>query len=736
MERASGEEGDTFHGHLVQARKDNFGDPLTVQWRGKVHSFVDGCGLNSPGRWRPTARGRGITGGREAFVKSLRKLLDDFIRSEIGDVRRAFFMLALGKYEEAPFSEQAMSRLRAAWFGLLEDPASASHVEPGQPFYLEALSQTCRAMGDEDWEVLTRAEDNYSRGRRRGVNRPFPRVVAVFRPKGKWREYDESEFQAINENYASAKAVPDQLEKQFEEEEALGFMYPLSEKEARRRFGDTLRVASLGAIIKDDGSVRALFDGTHSVKLNNMITIADKLEFPTPSNAARAMEIQLEDGNHLLVGIAADIAKAHRRYKHAPEDHGYLGCRARPDGPVWINRVGTFGVACAAYHFARLAGLVGRGALRVAQQATLFQMLFADDLQIMAGGESKYHDIWVVLLYWLTVGTPFKWSKFRGGVCLDYVGFYFDYFRFKVGLSERRAKWIMDFIVDAQGGRGLIEHRRFTEFVGRLVYAGQVLYWLRPFMGPLHRWKAAIHPGTVALMPRMVMVVLRYILKLLQEQHYLVSCKSPPMAYREAFRTDAKAEDDFFVLGGWETLHSFNTKECRWFSVKVQAADFPYLFNSQGTAKGMSTVAELLATWLGLHLFGWLATTGRSFSVSAGTDNLANELVLRRQSTTKFPLTYVYMQLEYDLYRCGGHMSLNWRPRELNAAADELTNSCFESFDLAKRIDCHATDMPCELLRELASFHDEMLEWRKGGEGGAPVSRLTKRQKLATKTKW
>ena len=136
-------------------------------------------------------------------------------------------MLAPGKYEEAPFSDQGMSRLRrASWFGLLEDPSSASHLEPGQPFYLEALSQTCRAMGDEDWEVLTRAEDNYSRGRRLGVNRPFPRVVAVFRPKGKWREYDESEFQAINENYASAKAVPDQLEKQFEEEEALGFMYP------------------------------------------------------------------------------------------------------------------------------------------------------------------------------------------------------------------------------------------------------------------------------------------------------------------------------------------------------------------------------------------------------------------------------------------------------------------------------------------------------------------------------
>ncbi|CAE7420359.1 Exosc3, partial [Symbiodinium sp. CCMP2456] len=327
-------------------------------------------------------------------------------------------------------------------------------------------------------------------------------------PKGKWREYDESEFQAMNENYASAKAVPEQLEKQFEEEEALGFMYPLSEKEAR------------------------------------------------------------------------------------------------PEGPIWINRVGTFGVACAAYHFARLAGLVGRGALRVAQQAALFQLLFADDLQIMAGGEKKYHDLWVVL-----------------------------------------------------------------------VYAGQVLYWLRPFMGPLHRWKAAIAPGTVALIPRMVMVVLRYILKLLQEKHYLVSCRSPPVVFREAFRTDAKAEDDFFVLGGWETLSSFDTSSCRWFSIRINASDYPFLFNAQGTTQGMSTVAELLATWLGLHLFGWLDTDGQSFTVSAGTDNLANELVTRRQGTTKFPLTYVYMQLQYDLFRCGGHMNLNWRPRELNTAADDLTNN-------------------------------------------------------------
>ena len=99
----------------------------------------------------------------------------------------------------------------------------------------------------------------------------------------------------------------------------------------------------------------------------------------------------------------------------------------------------------------------------------------------------------------------------------------------------------------------MIEHRRFIEFVGRLVYASQVQCWVKPFMGILHRWKGALKPGTVARTPKMVQVVLRFLAKLLAEGHGQVSSVSPPNPDREAFRTDAKAEKDFFVLGGWET---------------------------------------------------------------------------------------------------------------------------------------------------------------------------------------
>ena len=51
---------DPFHGYMLAARTANYGDALTVSWRGLHQSMCDGCGLNSPGRWRPGSRGLGL----------------------------------------------------------------------------------------------------------------------------------------------------------------------------------------------------------------------------------------------------------------------------------------------------------------------------------------------------------------------------------------------------------------------------------------------------------------------------------------------------------------------------------------------------------------------------------------------------------------------------------------------------------------------------------------------------
>ena len=280
---------------------------------------------------------------------------------------------------ESPFSEEALNKLREEWFILLGGNPLLREKTAHQPFFLFALAATLEQMGDEDTAALTQTPgDNYVTGRKVGVGEPIAPTPLVFRPRRKMRKYDESEFLPIADNYPSAEEAKEIILRQFQEEEKLGWMYPLSESEAKRRFGQRLRVASLAAIPKDEQTVRVLFDGTHSVQVNNEISISDRLEFPCPSELAQVMEHCQQQSYGVVLSIAADIMKAHRRFLHCEEDHGLLGCKAdSTSSTVWINRVGTFGVACAALHFGRLAGAIFRMVIRVLQQQPCFQLLFA-----------------------------------------------------------------------------------------------------------------------------------------------------------------------------------------------------------------------------------------------------------------------------------------------------------------------------------------------------------------------
>ena len=732
------DEEDSFHGRLVGALREHRGMPMTCNWHARPpSSFNDGCGLCSPGRWPPSRRNF-QTGTAGEFIQRLAKLVQNFTHKVIPDTQRAFFALALGKLQVAPFGEGQMAELRAQWFQLLPSPKDAATVPEGQPFFLSAIAQTARLMGEEDADILDTGEDNYTDGRMVGFEHTFPRVPLVFRPKLKERRYDDSEFRADNGNYESAKEHSHQIGIQFQEEERLGFMFPLSEAEARRRFGDRMRVASLGAIPKDDERVRVIFDATHFVQVNNHIRIQDRLEFPGPEASATVMEETLEVGYRLMVAVAADIALAHRRFKHRAEDVGLLGCRVDEDGPIWFNRVGTFGVACAAYHFARLASLLGRLVMRLVGQGHSFQLLFADDLKMLAAGEDKYDRIWYMLIAWLMLGTPFRWPKFRGGVCLEFVGFYMDYCKFEVGLSERRSNWIVQWVEEARKNQGLVAHRSFIELLGRLVYASQVLVWLKPLLAPLHAWKAAVARGTVALMPQTVSVILLFISRMLQKGYHRTSGRSPVKASLQAFRTDAKCDASRVVLGGWELGSSANPKQARWFAYEVQREDAPWLFETEHLPS-RSTVAELMASLIALEVFGHLSgkERPRQLVVEAGTDNLATEHLSRKGSSNKFPLAYVQIQLGLRCYLCGVVFKLRWRPRETNVEADDLTNLVFKRFSQELRCEVDWKRLDWTMMEDLLRFRGEVQGWREEKRKLPPgQARPSKKQRMAAKTKW
>ena len=742
-EQVKGEE-EPFHGKLGRAAKDNGGLPITCNWMNKEKSFTDGGGLCSPGRWFPSDRGVGLCDERKRWIDQLSLKLRTFVIQQIPDLKTATFRLATGHMQEPPFSEDALERLREEWFRRLGGAESLKVVTPHQPFYLFALSETLKRMGDDDASIIVENEgDNYVTGRRVGVESGIPPAPLVFRRKKKIRKYDDSDFLPEATNYPSADEAREIIQKQFEEEERMGWMYPLSDSEARKRFGSKLRVASLAAIPKDEKTVRVLFDGTHSVQVNNEIQIEDQLEFSTPSELARTMEVAQEQDWGVVLAIAADIMKAHRRFLHDERDHGYLCCKADSESKVvWVNRVGTFGVACAALHFGRLAGAIFRMVLRLLRRQQCFQLLFADDLKWIVGGPSKYLDLWTMITGWLLVGTPFSWRKFRGGMSLDYVGFWTDYKRFQLGLSEKRAAWVIQTVDHLEQSDFVMMGRNFSELLGRLGFASQAVPWLRPMLGSLYAWDGVMTPFRATRLPGLVAITLKLIRERFKQGLFTAPCWAPKKRPGEVFRTDAKCETGLVVVAGWE-CHPEDGGSPRWFSFPVREEEAPWIYSRGQEVQRMSTVAELLATYAALHAFGFLqkevdtSREGKISLVGAGTDNLANEFLARKRLTTKLPLGLLMLQFYTKLWDNGLWLKLTWRPREENVEADDLTNGKFEKFERVRRINLQYSDLDTRVLDTLQGTLLSFEESTKELKGTKTMKRgLTKRQKVESKTDW
>ncbi len=361
------------------------------------------------------------------------------------------FELSLGRFKQSPFSESDLSELRHKWCSLLPDPRRAETMVPGQPFYLFALAQSLRLLGDPDVDIIdNQPESNFSEGVHLGHLQPLGPTPQVYRRRVKPSKYDESEWAQEMGNYFKGNEVDAEkiLLEQFKEEELAGRMMPLSEAEARRRYPDqALRIAAQGILEKPDGGHRIIHDGTHGVQLNNQIKVEDRLENPGPREMSCIMETSLAAGERVIFSLNADISKAHRRALVRESDWGVQACRSSSTASVvWLNKVGTFGVASAAFWWSRLMGLIGRFGLQILANDWIFTICFVDDLHIAVGGQSRWLSLWRFLVIMEMVGIPFSYHKFRGGFQSDYVGFWMDYAKFELGLSEKRSAWLVNFV--------------------------------------------------------------------------------------------------------------------------------------------------------------------------------------------------------------------------------------------------------------------------------------------------
>ena len=578
----------------------------------------------------------------------------------------------------------------------------------------------------------------------------MPRTPKVFEEKVKWpRELVEESMKEIwAENYESAEAGKEDIYRQVDEELARGTIKLLGESEAREKYGERLAVAALGAVPKELNSdrVRLIHDGTYSVDVNRRIRVRDRMRFPLVDDAAAVMlegkKVAEEMGTDERCSLVYDIKRAHKLVRIVEKDWGLQAFRLpgeRKEDGVYVHTRGTFGVASAAYYWQRLAATMIRVAHRLGgRDLGLLHLLFADDGWLLGVGRH----CWRALMFWLFVlelnEFPLSWEKVHGGDRVKWIGYELDIRRFEKGVSESKVKWVSDWIDKRLGDGGLLG-RDLKSALGRLVFVAGALQHVRPFLGPIFAWSAVLKGGTYAEMPAAVALLLQFVKKQIAEEP-MTAVKQVASDPVDTFRIDAKAEGEEVVVGGWESYDGGRTEKARWFSVRLNRKNAPWVFLKGEPYRNIAAL-ELTAVLVAIIVFGKEAKLrgGRAcMRLTALTDNASISYVLKKYLSCKFPLSVLLLEVSCQLKRIGMELDLHCVPRGQNVPADSLTNGRFEGFSKEIRLHLDFEKLEFIVLHDLvnkAGELDEEIKLIKSSKEGKQDKPEGKRKRGETKWK-
>ena len=276
------------------------------------------------------------------------------------------------------------NKLRSLWKGELiasgigdED---VDKVAEGQPFHLRLLQGLLHMCGDADHTFLLEGETGFPVG----VLNPLPRTPHMYEEQTSWKLEDDPYMkdEIWRDNYDSVGEHEQFVREHFETECAEGFTEKLTLDQAKALFRDKIAISSLSCGRDAWNKKRIIHDATHGTKINNRIKCRDKQRSPETREKLYLLDYYRRRRS-VIFSLVGDISKAHRRFLRSPNERGLLACRVlKGDDFVFINRVGTFGVASASYWWGRIAG----AGLRLVRELLVPTMpvellIFADDLE-------------------------------------------------------------------------------------------------------------------------------------------------------------------------------------------------------------------------------------------------------------------------------------------------------------------------------------------------------------------
>ena len=336
------------------------GEARKCEVPGKSRMFHDGCGLASSGRWDIEDR----IWNDDGFWKRLRsdsyQLVLQFCGGQQNFDRTCFEMAAKGEAGcKLVQNQELKDRLVDMWKNMLQqegyNTAGLADIAGGQPFRLKLMEALLDRAGDPDHRFLLQGERGYPVG----VLQPLPRTPHMYEEQTSWKLEDDPYMRSEiwRDNYESVGDHEIFVREHFAEECKEGLMERLTLEQAKERFGDKVAVSSLAVLVEEahGNKKRIIHDATHGTKINNRIRCRDKQRSPGAREKMYLLAYYKAKGD-IVFSLVGDISKAHRRLLHEPSECGLLACRVKNnDDHIFINRVGTFGVASASYWWGRIA---------------------------------------------------------------------------------------------------------------------------------------------------------------------------------------------------------------------------------------------------------------------------------------------------------------------------------------------------------------------------------------------
>ena len=534
--------------------------PIRVHYKGKVRHLCDGLGKCSPGI-RPAGHRGSVTSGRAKDLRSWFWSEVEKIDQSMSKQERLKWIsrLALGRTESSPFEELIGSlreRMDERLVSMGFDPKRRTS-DRSTPINFRRLKAWAEVVEDEDCRflegLLTKGVPLGVRGEIRWISQVYDKKPQGEKDEEVWR-WDEKESGAESRsNYSSAVSHMEKVKEVVETEVKKGWILRMSRKEAEEKFGGDLQLASLGAVPKDPSweEVRVVHDGTHGISVNTEIRQPNRMLFPQFDDVEAVVGAlkELQPVRKML--MAFDIKAAHRLIPVQEEDWGLQSFRLESEDEVFMNMVGTFGVASAAFWWGRAAAVIFRTYHRVVPPHLLFYLLlFADDGLLIAAGEDYHKLILSLFLFLDLMEVPLSWRKTRGGFQTEWIGYQVDLEGWRIGASPKKVKWLKEWTERVLQESHLLG-REFKAGVGRLGFLAGALAGARPFLAPLYAVSSRVGGSSYVELHLAVKLAIKFFTDWASGEPMKEPRRTPKVA-GEVFRIDAAADQDGISIGGWE----------------------------------------------------------------------------------------------------------------------------------------------------------------------------------------